>query len=252
MRILVTNDDGVHAAGIARLAAIAAEFGEVTVVAPTSEMSAVSHGITLHRPLRSQPVRPGWYAVDGKPADCVYVGVHQLMDPRPDLVLSGINHGPNMGFDVLYSGTVGAAREALVQGLSGVAFSLYGELATLHPHVDDEVRAVLRMVTDGARPLPGRFCLNVNIPNGPDVVVKGRRVTRMGRRVFNPRVEKRVDPRGRDYYWIGSSQFEDAEPGDTDYAVIREGYVSITPLQTDATQQGFMAPLAERLTQEDS
>jgi 5'-nucleotidase len=238
VRILVTNDDGIHAQGLELLAQVAARFGQVVVVAPENEMSAVSHGITLHRPLRAKAIAERTYIVDGTPADCVYIGVHQLMDPPPDLVLSGINHGPNLGHDVLYSGTVAGAMEGLIQGLPGIAFSVYGERHPIRPHVVEWVERLLGQLL-GARE-PGRpFCANVNIPNREDGTVLGVRTTRLGERVYTPAVERRTDPRGRDYFWIGSDMLHHRERDGTDFSAVAAGYVSVTALGTDLTDRPF-------------
>lgn len=234
MRILVTNDDGVHAQGIECLARVAARFGEVVVVAPSHEMSAVSHGLTLHRPLRAREMGPRHFAVDGTPADCVYIAVHHLLDPRPDLVLSGINHGPNLGFDVLYSGTVAAAREATLQGLPGVAFSMFGDRHPVRPFVEEWAARVLEGLLCSGQ-LAGAVCVNVNVPNLDGEPPRGVRVTRLGRQIFAPQVERRTDPRGLDYFWIGSDRVSPPEEGDIDAAAVKEGFVSVTPLGTDTT-----------------
>lgn len=243
MRILVTNDDGVHAQGIECLARVAARFGEVVVVAPSHEMSAVSHGLTLHRPLRARQMGPGHFAVDGTPADCVYIAVHHLLDPRPDLVLSGINHGPNLGYDVLYSGTVAAAREARLQGLPGVAFSMFGDRHPVRPYVEEWAARVLQGLLVGGH-LAGPACVNVNVPNVEGALPLGVRVTRLGRQIFAPQVERRTDPRGLDYFWIGSDRVSPPEEDDIDAAAVKSGYVSVTPLGTDTTDVDGLARLA--------
>jgi len=243
VRILVTNDDGVHAPGIALLAHVAADFGQVFVVAPSHEMSAVSHGLTLHRPLRTRPAgHEGWWAVDGTPADCVYIGVHHLLSPRPDLVLSGINHGPNLGYDVFYSGTVAGAREACLQGIPALAFSVYGDRHPLHAHVGGAVRDTLARLLAG--PFDGAaFCFNVNVPNEAGQVPRGLSATRLGRQIFSPQVERRTDPRGLEYFWIGSDRVAPPEHGDTDLAAVKAGWISVTPLGTDTTDASALARL---------
>lgn len=244
MRILVTNDDGVHAPGIALLARVAADYGQVFVVAPSHEMSAVSHGLTLHRPLRTRAAgAEGWWMVDGTPADCVYIGVHHLLSPRPDLVLSGINHGPNLGYDVFYSGTVAGAREACLQGIPALAFSVYGDRHPLHPHVEGAIRLALDR-TLAARVDDRPFCVNVNVPNEAGQTPRGLRLTRLGRQIFSPQVERRTDPRGLEYFWIGSDRVAPPEEGDTDLAAVKAGFVSVTPLGTDTTDVDGLARLA--------
>ena len=244
MRILVTNDDGVGAPGIALLARVAGRFGQVFTVAPSGEMSAVSHGLTLHRPLRAREAAPGTWAVDGTPADCVYLGVHCLLDPRPDLVLSGVNHGPNLGFDVFYSGTVAGAREGALQGIPAVAFSAYGDRHPLHPHVEASLHAVLDLLLGSSHPVAGpAWCYNVNVPNAEGRPPLGLRATRLGRQIFSPQVLRRTDPRGLEYFWIGSDRVTPPDGGDTDLAAVKAGFVSVTPLGTDTTDAAALARL---------
>ncbi len=232
MRILVTNDDGIFSEGIQRLAEAAAHFAdEVFVVAPDREQSASSHALTLHRPLRLRKVRTNWFAVDGTPTDCVNLAVQGLLKESgpPDLVLSGINFGPNLGDDVTYSGTVSAAFEANLLRLPAIAFSqrvgdgfsfaTAGELARRF------LAAVLR------EPLARDLLLNVNLPLGP---CQGLRLTRLGHRTYDQTVVEKLDPKGRKYFWIaGTPQWEEEEG--TDHRAIHEGYVSVTPLHLDLT-----------------
>jgi 5'-nucleotidase len=231
--ILVSNDDGIHAAGLAALADGLAGIGDIVVVAPDRERSATGHALTLGRPLRASLVRPDWFSVDGTPTDCVALAVMELLPRRPDLVVAGINHGANLGDDVTYSGTVASAIEATLQTLPAIAVSVAGEgpfdfavAAACAVRVAEEV---LR------RGLPRDTLLNVNVPNLPREAVRGVKVTRQGRRVYSESVVRNVDPRGRVYYWIGGSASE-WEPGeDTDHAAIGAGFVSITPLHLDLT-----------------
>src|SRR6266540_6380318 len=198
VRVLLSNDDGIHAPGLEALAA-AFEGDEVWVVAPDREQSASSHAISLHRPLRMHELMPRWYSVDGTPTDAVYMGLnHVLREARPDVVVSGVNHGPNLGNDVLYSGTVAAAMEAALLGVHAIAVSL----ASAPPHDFEPAArfatALARRIVQSAPPAP--LLLNVNVPPGP---VRGYRFTRLGRRTYGSEVVEKVDPRGRKYYWIG-------------------------------------------------
>lgn len=231
--ILVSNDDGHQAAGIQALAAAMADLGEVWVVAPEAEQSASSHAISIHRPLRIREVRPRWFAVDGTPTDCSYVAInHVLKDRRPRLMVSGINHGPNLADDVTYSGTVAAAMEASLLGVPAVAFSLVAgqefEFKAAARFAGSLAEAAL------ARPLPPSMLLNVNIPAGP--VLRGYAVTRLGKHSYGFDVIEKVDPRGRKYYWIGGNEYQHEDiPGSDCNAVLREGIVSVTPLHLDLT-----------------
>jgi len=240
VRVLLSNDDGVHAEGLRALAAAFAG-DEVWVVAPDREQSASSHSISLHRPLRVTEVRPRWYAVDGTPTDAVYMGLCLVMRAaRPDLVVSGINHGPNLGNDVHYSGTVAAAMEGALLGVNSVAVSL----AAPPPHDFTEAArfaaALAREVV--ARRSDAPLLLNVNVPAGP---VKGYRLTRLGRRTYGNDVVEKTDPRGRKYYWIGGeggARNEDI-PGSDCNAVLLDGLAAVTPLQLDSTHDAVLEGL---------
>jgi 5'-nucleotidase len=255
MRVLITNDDGVFAEGIRVLAECAREvFEDVAVVAPDVERSAISQAISLHEPLRVEELEPNRWAVSGTPVDSVFIALgHLLADARPDLVLSGINHGPNVGFDVYYSGTVGAAREALVHGIPAVALSLSARdtasLEALRPAIIE----VLGLIRELGVP-PGTL-LNVNFPEPrpaewPDAHwagvagLRGLRVTDLGRRYYGNEVVHREDPRGRSYYWIGGAFPRLEERAGTDCDVVRLGYVSVTPIGLDATRRDVFFALA--------
>jgi len=242
VRILLSNDDGVHAAGLRALAAAFAG-DEVWVVAPDREQSASSHAISLHRPLRLQEVSPRWWSVDGTPTDAVYVGLHHVLKgKRIDLVVAGINHGPNLANDVHYSGTVAAATEGALLGVSSMAVSL----AAPPPHDFAEAArfaAALARRIGGAPPAPGTLLLNVNVPAGP---VRGFRVAPLGKRTYGNAVVEKVDPRGRRYYWIGGeggAQNEDI-PGSDCNTVLADGFASVTPLRLDSTEHALLPALA--------
>ncbi len=240
MRILLSNDDGVHAPG---LVALAAAFGddEVWVVAPDREQSASSHAISLHRPLRLVEVGPRRYAVDGTPTDAVYMGLnHVLKGAWPDVVVSGVNHGPNLANDVHYSGTVAAAMEAALLGVHAIAVSLAGP----PPHDFAEAArfavALARRVV--ANPPPAPLLLNVNVPPGP---VRGYRFVRLGRRTYGNEVVEKTDPRGRKYYWIGGEGGATNEdiPGSDCNVATKDRLVSVTPLHLDSTHDAVLSEL---------
>jgi 5'-nucleotidase len=230
-RILVTNDDGIHSEGIIALARALERLGEVFVVAPAHEMSAASHSLTLTRPLRIDPVDERRWSVDGTPTDCVTLAMsHILKDRRPDIVLSGINRGPNLGDDTTYSGTVAGALEASIHGLPGIAVSLVTRRDFDFSYAA-ELAATLaeRVLADG---LPKGTLLSVNVPPGP---VRGMRVTRQGLKIVRPTVIEGRDPRYRPYYWIGEEEVSWHEEEGTDYEAVSQGLVSITPLRNDLT-----------------
>jgi 5'-nucleotidase len=234
-RILVSNDDGYQSEGIKTLVEAMTPLGEVWVVAPEAEQSAASHAISLHRPLRIRQVRERWYAVDGTPTDCSYVAINHVMkDARPHLMVSGINHGPNMADDVTYSGTVAAAMEASFLGVPAIAFSLATrsrfEFAAAGRFARSFAQAALE------RDLPSHMLLNVNIP--PGVEPTGYVVTRLGKHSYGFEVIEKTDPRGRKYYWIGGSEYQHEDiPGSDCNTVLREKLVSVTPLQPDLTDE---------------
>lgn len=239
MHIMVTNDDGIHAAGIQALAETLRELAEVTVVAPDRERSAAGHSLTLHSPLRVFKLRPGFYAVDGTPTDCVNMGIHSLLPFRPDLVVSGINHGANLGDDITYSGTVAAAMEATLMGIPAIAVSL----ATFErsEHFAVAARVALRVARQVlANGLPADTFLNINVPNCPEHELNPPLITRQGRRSFVGKIIDKTDPRGRKYYWIGSDEPDFNDYEGTDFFAINRKHVSITPLHLDLTNYESM------------
>lgn len=243
MHIMVTNDDGIHAPGIMALASALRVLGEVTVVAPDRERSAVGHALTLNSPLRVFELREGFYAVDGTPTDCVNMGIHSLLPFRPDLVVSGINHGANLGDDVTYSGTVAAAIEATLMGIPAIAVSLATlERTGFFPEAAQiAVRVARQVVANG---LPEDTFLNVNVPNCPAGEIKRPLVTRQGKRSFVGSVVGKTDPRGRKYYWIGSGEADFNDYEGTDFHAINRNHVSITPLHLDLTNYQSMKVIA--------
>lgn len=244
MNIMVTNDDGIHAAGIRALAEAMTGLGAVTVVAPDRERSAAGHSLTLHSPLRIFELHKGWYAVDGTPTDCVNMGIHNMLPVTPDLVVSGINHGANLGDDITYSGTVAAAMEANLMGIPAIAFSL----AAIGPenHFTDAAQVAVRIVRQViANGLPADTFLNVNIPDCPLSDMPPPLITRQGKRSFIGKIIDKTDPRGRKYFWLGSEEpRHNDEPG-TDFHAINRRHVSITPLHLDFTNHKSLPILAE-------
>ena len=246
MRILLTNDDGIRAAGLAALREALQGLGEVWVVAPDREQSAASHALTLHDPLRVIQHGEREFSVSGTPTDCVLAavrGVQGFLEPHPDLVVSGINHGPNMGDDVTYSGTVAAAFEGRLLGLPGVAFS---NITWKPAHLADSAKVAAGLIEALiARKLPRETLLNVNIPDLPLAEIRGYRWTHLGVRVYRDEIVAKVDPRGRSYYWIGGDP-PVWEPDDqSDFGAISAGYASITPLQTDWTDRAALQMLKD-------
>ena len=239
MNILLTNDDGIYASGLAALYRELKSMGDVTVVAPEGEQSAVGHSISLITPLRVKEVSinggvEGW-AVSGTPADCVKIAVAELLPQLPDLVVSGINLGPNVGINVLYSGTVSAATEASILGVKGVAFSLnsYDKSADFAT-AGRLARELLTQIVGWSRWTNGT-CLNVNLPALPRDQVKGIRVTRQDTGPLVEHFERRVDPRKHVYYWLAEIHERQAPDLDTDYGALSQGYVTITPIHHDLT-----------------
>jgi len=235
-RILVTNDDGYFSPGLRALAASLGALGEVTIVAPQTEASAVGHALTLRRPLRLEQIEPHVYAVDGTPTDCVNIALHEVMKQKPDLIVSGINKGLNIGDDVTYSGTVAGAFEGALLGYQAIAVSLKftrGEW--------DFGPAAAAATTMAAslleQPLPHRTFLNINVPQGTP---SGVRVTVQAKRNHITKVANRLDPRGRPYFWIEEAQ-DDWEPDPkSDHQAVIDGFVSITPLQPDLTDHSLL------------
>jgi 5'-nucleotidase len=238
--ILVTNDDGVHAAGLHALAAALDDLGEVYTVAPDREQSAVGHALTLHRPLRVTQVGERRFAVNGTPSDCVNLAVLGLLPERPVLVASGINHGSNLGDDVTYSGTVSAAMEGTLLGVPSMAISRGGTADEGFEGAGTVARLVAsRVLVEG---LPAKTLLNVNVPAGP---ASGIRMTRLGHRVYREKIVQEVDPRGLPYYWIGAGPPEWSEEEGTDIAAVNHGLASVTPLHLDLTHYGALGRMTD-------
>jgi 5'-nucleotidase len=237
--ILLTNDDGVDAPGIIALHRALDEIASVVRVAPDRDQSGSGHALTLNNPLRIKQVGESAHAVDGTPTDCVNLGIFHLLDERPDLVVSGINPSPNLGDDITYSGTVSAAMEGTLLGVPSFAISCDGEPGRLSFDQAAEVGVgIARRILEHG--LPGDMLLNVNVPRDES---KGLRVTRQGRRAYNEGIIERIDPMGRQYYWIGGVAPEWHDAPDTDYAAVMSGHVSLTPLRIDLTQEEVLDEL---------
>jgi 5'-nucleotidase len=243
MQILVANDDGILSPGLQVLADAARTVAPVTVVAPDREQSAQSHALTMTRPLRPVQRGEGIWQVDGTPTDCVLLALDALMPQRPGLVCSGINLGPNMGEDVLYSGTVSAAMEAVMLGIPGIAFSFAGRNHELISGYAELVATLIRQVIEQPA-FPRNTLLNVNLPPIPAADVLGVRVVRLGSRVFTDSVARQRDPWGREVLWIGGGKISWTAGDDTDQAAIAAGYVSVTPLQLDLTDHTLLSTVS--------
>lgn len=233
MHILCTNDDGYMAPGLAVLGSAARRLGSVHVVAPDREQSATSHSLTLHHPLRARTGPGGVSVVDGTPTDCVILGLGALMEERPTVCFSGINHGSNMGEDVLYSGTVAAAMESTVLGIPSVAVSYAGRDLAEGLGWSEPLSELLRQVL--AKPFPTDTLFNINLPATPPGEVKGVRVTTLGRRRYSDSLLRGRDPMGKEYYWIGAAVPTWSGSSDSDFRAVEDGYVSVTPLHLDLT-----------------
>ncbi|MEO8449307.1 MAG: 5'/3'-nucleotidase SurE [Gemmatimonadota bacterium] len=244
MNILVSNDDGIMAPGLALLADACRDVGTVTVVAPDREQSGTSHSLTLHHPLRPQRRHDGAYQVDGTPTDCVLLGVGALMPVRPDFVFSGVNHGPNMGEDVLYSGTVSVAMEAVTLGIPGIAFSFAGRDPELMLTYRDVLSKLIRRITE-VPSFPKNILLSINLPKRHANDIAGVKVTKLGSRFFSESITRMKDPWGREVFWLGGGDVTWSGDADSDQSAIKEGYISITPLHMDLTSYGLMETVQE-------
>lgn len=241
MRILVTNDDGVASPGLTVLAKALERLGEVYVVAPDRERTAVGHALTLHKPLRIHRLQRRTYAVNGTPTDCVNLGIQKILPGEPDLLVSGINKGVNVGDDVTYSGTVSAALEGTILGVPSIAISQEGgetfRFAVGATYAVKVARAVLQYG------LPDETLVNVNVPDRPRGLIKGVTITTLGRRRFhNPIVEK-IDPQGRQYYWIAGTRIAWGRTANSDHDALKRGMVSVSPLHLDMTNHAAISHL---------
>ena len=242
MVILVSNDDGIHSPGIQALADTLRTIADVYVIAPDRERSAASHALTLHKPLRLEKFGDNMYSVNGTPTDCINLGINGILNEKPDIVVSGINKGGNLGDDVTYSGTVSAAFEGTLLGVPSFAVSHVAE-SDFKFETSARIALYLALLIK-ENSLPPGVLLNVNVPNLDIKDIKGFKITRQGKRIYdeNAIVEK-VDPRGKKYYWIGGSRLSWEKTEDSDFSAIEEGMVSITPLRLDLTEYGAIKSL---------
>lgn len=244
MRLLLSNDDGYLADGLATLALSLSDLAEITVVAPDRNQSGASHSLTLDGPLRIGRTREGIHYVNGTPTDCVHLAITGFLEQEPDMVIAGINHGANLGDDVLYSGTVAAAVEGRFLGLPAIAVSLTGD----HHHFDTAGQAIRTLFEKLVRnPLPPDTILNVNVPDLPHAQLRGFKATRLGFRHRSEPAIETADPKGRKIYWVGAAgSGQDAGPG-TDFHAIEHGFVSVTPLKLDLTDRNRVSLIDEWL-----
>ncbi len=244
MKILLTNDDGIYAEGLWALHARLSHRHAVTVIAPDRERTAVSHGITLHQPLRAVPVAVnggGGVAVNGTPADCVKLGILEILKCKPDLVVAGLNPGANVGVNIAYSGTVAAAKEAALSGIPAIAASMEGKGPYAYETAAAFVADLAEMLL--CRGLSAGTFLNLNFPDLRPEEIAGVRISRHGLQAFREVMEKRIDPRNRAYYWQGADMQTFGEDPDVDGCALRRGYISITPIQCDMTDYTVMEEL---------
>jgi 5'-nucleotidase len=241
MKILITNDDGVFSEGLRTLADTMKALGEVFVMAPDRERSAAAHSLTLHRPLRVEEVAPQVYAADGTPVDCVNLAVYGVLKGHPDIVISGINKGPNLGEDLVYSGTVSAAFEATFLGIPAFAISLAARKDFRYQGAANFALKVAAHILQ--KGLPKDTFLNINVPNVEEDEIRAYKITHQGKRVFEDAVVEKVDPRGKKYYWIGGGDQGFQEIAGTDYHAVANHYISITPLCVDFTNHSAMEEL---------
>ena len=239
--LLVTNDDGVYAPGIRALHDAVRHLGQAIIVAPERDKSAVSHALTMNRPLHVRKLEPDVYTMDGTPTDCVTIGMNKVLPEKPDLLVCGINPGPNLGDDISYSGTVSAAIEGTMYGIPSLAFSLAGE-----PPFDFETASgVAWKLASMALQfgLPEKTLLNINIPQLKPEEIRGIRFTRQGRRIYENAIQETYDPWGKKHYWIGGGTVHWSGGEDTDEQALKEGFISVTPIQLDLTNhagRGFL------------
>lgn len=240
--ILISNDDGINSEGLHKLHETLKELGEVFVVAPDRDQSAVSHSLSLYRPLRIEQISDNVYTVDGTPTDCINIAVNGILkDRKIDIVVSGINKGENLGDDITYSGTVSAAMEGALLGVPSMAVSL----ATKVDFNFDAAAHYSKLIAEYVlrSKLPPSTILNVNVPHMPQGNIRGILVTRQGKRVYGEPIVEKVDPRGKKYYWIGGYELGSIDIENSDIAAVKGGYVSVTPISLDLTDYGFLDKL---------
>ena len=248
MKILLSNDDGVHAPGLRAMYNELKKLGQVWVVAPLEEKSTTGHSLTLHKPLRLIATPHGFYGVSGSPADCVYIGIRQVIGETPDLVVSGINRGANLGQDVYYSGTVSAAREACILGIPAMAVSLAVDftkgLSEDELHYSTAAKVAVKLLKDlDLKAIPKHTMLNLNVPDVALGKIKGIDPARQGFRYYSGNILRRKDHRGKDYFWVGGRYKGFHKEPETDCVAVESGYASLTPLRLDCTDTAFLSKL---------
>ncbi|TMO54020.1 5'/3'-nucleotidase SurE [Pseudoalteromonas phenolica] len=245
MKILLSNDDGVHAKGISVLYEALSKIADVTVIAPDRNCSGASNSLTLLNPLRATQLENGFYSVNGTPTDCVHLGVNQLLDEEPDLVVAGINNGANLGDDTLYSGTVAAATEGRHLGLPAIAVSLCSKKEANYETAAAVVVKIIKQLS--SHPLPKDQIINVNVPDIPLTELKGVKVTRLGARHKADTMTEQIDPWGRSVFWYGSLGSESDAGEGTDFFAVNQGYAAVTPLKVDMTAYETMDAMSSWL-----
>ena len=244
-RILISNDDGITSAGIAALEGVLSDLGEVIVVAPDRDQSAVSHALSLHRPLRVEKIGLRSFSVDGTPTDCINLAINGLIKgKRPDLIVSGINKGANIGDDITYSGTVSAAMEGTLLRVPSIAVSLVGKSRFVFEPAAAYAKTVAEFVLKNG--LPKSTLLNINVPGLPSEKIKGVKITKQGKRFYDDKIIKNKDPRGRDYYWIGGDELDFRKTPSSDILCVMNGYISVTPVELDLTDHKYFEILKSK------
>ncbi len=250
MRILISNDDGIHSTGIRTLISKLVREHEVYVIAPDRERSAAGHALTLHKPLRVSEIEMEYavakaWETTGTPGDCIKIGVSVILDKKPDIIISGINHGPNLGADVLYSGTVSAAMEGAVLGYPSIAVSLSN--GCIEPEDFEYAAEFIAKFMNRIKSIkfPKKTILNINVPAVPGSDIAGIQITRLGTRMYTDTYEKRIDPRGKVYYWLAGEIIQTDEEEGTDITAIRNNKISITPVTFEITHKSIMPELEE-------
>lgn len=242
IKILVSNDDGINSEGLDALVVALKDLGEVIVVAPDRDQSASSHSLSLHRPLRMDKIAENVYTVDGTPTDCINLAVNGILrNDKPDLIVSGINKGANLGDDITYSGTVSAAIEGTLLKIPSIAISLNARNGFHFETASEYSISISRYVLNHG--LPDGILLNVNIPNLEIQSVKGLKITKQGKRIYDEPVVEKVDPRGKQYYWIGGDELGYEDIDESDIVSVNDGYVSVTPIKLDLTDYDYLSKL---------
>lgn len=242
--ILISNDDGVYSEGILSLFKAMKTLGRAVIIAPDREKSAVSHSLTLHRPLRVEKIKNDIFALNGTPTDCITIGVSKVLKKKPDIVVSGINKGGNLGDDITYSGTVSAAIEGTMLGIPSIAVSTVGDKNYRFAAAAGHAKKIARIVLKEG--VPDDTLLNINVPNLPAGKIKGILFTRQGKRVYDDSIQETYDPRGAKHYWIGGGTPNWREGSDTDFQAVKKGYVSVTPIHLDLTNYDALNYLKKR------